>query len=318
MTAAMAAARRSVLHEGIVAGLIGAVVVAVWFLLFDLARGRPLLTPGLLGAAVFRGVTTPVGLEITVANVLGYTLIHGLAFIAFGVVAASLLALSEREPTLFVAFVILFAAFEVFVFGVVGALGRSMLGALVWWSILVGNLLASVAMLWYFFRAHRALPRTLIGSWGGVLREGVVAGLIGAAVVALWFLAIDATQGEPLRTPKLLGMALLRQPAPTPAVLSYTVVHGFAFVVVGMLGSLLIAGAERQPLFVFALVIFFTAFEVFFFGAVVILAKWVLDELAGWTIFVGNLLAAAAMLGYFFKGHRALARRLNAAWVDED
>ena len=318
MTAAMAAARRSVLQEGIVAGLIGAVVVAVWFLLFDLARGRPLLTPGLLGAAVFRGVTTPVGLEITVANVLGYTLIHGLAFIAFGVVAASLLALSEREPTLFVAFVILFAAFEVFVFGVVGALGRSMLGALVWWSILVGNLLASVAMLWYFFRAHRALPRTLIGSWGGVLREGVVAGLIGAAVVALWFLAIDATQGEPLRTPKLLGMALLRQPAPTPAVLSYTVVHGFAFVVVGMLGSLLIAGAERQPLFVFALVIFFTAFEVFFFGAVVILAKWVLDELAGWTIFAGNLLAAAAMLGYFVKGHRALARRLNAAWVDED
>jgi hypothetical protein len=62
-----------------------AVVVAVWFLFFDLARGLPFLTPGLLGGAVFSGVTTPVGLEITVANVLGYTLIHGLAFIAFGV-----------------------------------------------------------------------------------------------------------------------------------------------------------------------------------------------------------------------------------------
>src|SRR5919198_3069798 len=238
----MAPARRSVLREGIVAGLIGAGVVAVWFLLFDAARGRPFLTPGLLGGAVFQGVSTPVGLQITIANVLGYTLIHGLAFVAFGVVAASLLELSEREPTLFVAFVILFAAFEVFVFGVVGALGRSLLGAVVWWAILVGNLLASVAMLWYFFRAHRALPRTLMGSWGGVLREGVVAGLIGAAVVALWFLAIDAIQGEPLRTPKLLGAALLRQAAPTAAVLSYTVVHGLAFVVVGMLGSLLIAG----------------------------------------------------------------------------
>ena len=50
----------------------------------------------------------------------------------------------------------------------------------------------------------------------------------------------------------------------------------------------------------------------------VILAKWVLDELAGWAIFVGNLLSAAAMLGYFFKGHRTLARRLTEAWVDED
>src|SRR5207302_10375798 len=143
-------------------------------------------------------------------------------------------------------------------------------------------------------------------------------GFIGSAVVAVWCLRRYASQGEPLRAATLLGMALLRQSAPTAAVLSYTVVHGLAFVVVGMLGSLLIAGAERQPLFVFALEIFFTAFEVFFFGAVVILAKWVLDELAGWTIFVGNLLSAAAMLGYFFKGHRTLARRLTAAWVDED
>ena len=171
----MAPADRSILREGVVAGLIGAAVVAVWFLAFDIARGRPFLTPGLLGAAVF----------------LGYTIIHGLAFIAFGVMAASLMAVSEREPALFLAFVILFASFEVFVFGVVGALGKSMLGALVWWAILIGNLLASIAMLWYFFRAHRALPRTLIGSWGTVLREGIVAGLLGAAVVALWFLAID-------------------------------------------------------------------------------------------------------------------------------
>src|SRR5881409_3095296 len=310
--------QRSILKEGVVAGLIGAAVVAVWFLLFDIWRGQPFLTPGLLGAAVFQGVTNPIGLRPTVGNVLGYTIVHGLAFIAFGVVAASLMAVSEREPTLFVAFVILFASFEVFFFGVVGALGQSMLGALVWWAILIGNLLASLAMLWYFFRAHRALPRTLIGSWGGVLREGVVAGLIGAAVVAVWFLAIDAIQGEPLRTPKLLGTALLRQSAPTAAVLSYTVVHGLAFIVVGVIGSVLIAGAEQQPLFVFALVIFFTAFEVLFFGAVVILAKWVLDELAGWTIFVGNLLAVAAMLGYFFTGHRTLARRLTEAWADDD
>ncbi len=314
----MAPVQRSVLREGIVAGLIGATVVAVWFLLFDLARGRPLLTPGLLGAAVFEGVTDPSGLRITVGHVLGYTVVHGLAFIAFGVVAASLMAVSEREPALFVGFVILFACFEVFFFGVVGALGKSVLGALVWWSILIGNLLASVAMLWYLFRAHRALPRSLVGAWGGVLREGIVAGLIGAAVVALWFLAIDAIQGEPLRTPRLLGAALLRQTAAMPAVLGYTVVHGLAFIAFGIVGALLIAGAERQPLFIFALVIFFTAFEVFFFGVIVILAKWVLDELAGWTVFVGNLLAAAGMLGYFFAGHRGLARRLTAAWADED
>ena len=52
----MAPARESILREGICAGLIGAAVVAVWFLLLDLWRGQPFLTPGLLGAAVFQGV----------------------------------------------------------------------------------------------------------------------------------------------------------------------------------------------------------------------------------------------------------------------
>ena len=59
-----------------------------------------------------------------VGPILGYTVLHGLAFIAFGVVAATMMAMSEREPALFVAFVILFAAFEVFFFGVLGALGQ--------------------------------------------------------------------------------------------------------------------------------------------------------------------------------------------------
>src|SRR3972149_2596774 len=164
---AMTPTQRSVLREGIVAGLLGAAVVAVWFLFFDLARGRPLLTPGppraagvpgvpgLLGAAVFQGVTDPIGLEIAPGNVLGYTLLHGLAFVAFGVIAASVMAVSEREPALFVAFAILFACFEVFCVGARGALGHSMVGALVGWAILIGNLLASIAMLWYLFRFHR-------------------------------------------------------------------------------------------------------------------------------------------------------------------
>jgi hypothetical protein len=283
-------AERSVLREGIVAGVIGAAVVAIWFFVFDLLRGRPFLTPTLLGSFVFFGVNTPAGVTPAVGPILGYTVLHGLAFIAFGVVAATMMAMSEREPSLFIAFVILFAAFEVFFFGVLSIVGSAMQAALVWWAVLVGNLLASIAMLWFFFRAHRALPRTLVGSWGGVL----------------------------LRTPRLLGTALLRAADPTAGMLAYTALHGLAFIAFGILGALLIAGAERQPLLVFALVIVFTAFEIFFFGAVIIVASWVLDELAGWTIFVGNILAAVVMLAYYFKGHRTLARRLTQAWIEEE
>jgi len=314
----MAREQTSVLREGVVAGCIGAAVVAVWFLLFDLARGRPLLTPALLGAVVFHGTNHPVEPEGALGLVAGYTILHGLAFIAFGVVAASLIAASEREPALIIAVVILFACFETFFLAVEGALGKSVVGELLWWSVLIGNFLAALAMLWYFLLRHRTLPRLLVGGWWGVLREGTMAGVIGAAVVALWFLAIDTIHGEPLRTPTLLGTGLLKVLAGPHPVVIYTLAHGVAFITFGIVASALIAGAEQAPMFLFAVVILFTAFEVFFFGAVIIGAKWILDELAGWTIFVGNLLASAAMLAYFFRRHRALARRLTEAFAEDD
>lgn len=306
------------MREGIVAGVIGAAVVALWFLLFDLARGRPLLTPALLGAAVFQGETSPIGLQVSLGLVFGYTILHVLVFIAFGVIAASVIATSEREPTLIIAVVVLFACFEAFFLGVVGVLGRAVTDALSWWGILVANFLAAVAMLWYFLLRHRTLPRLLVGSWAGVLGEGAVAGLIGAGAVAVWFLLIDTLQGEPLRTPRMLAVAFLQAPAGAPAVLAYTIAHGLAFALFGIVASVLIAGAEREPMFVFALVILFTAFEVFFLAAVLIGARWILVELAPWTIFVGNLLAAVSMLAYFYTGHRGLARRMAAVWADEE
>jgi len=309
---------RPVLRDGVIAGLIGAAVVAVWFLIFDIARGRPLLTPALLGSAVFEGITDPSQVVVSVGPVFFYTLLHGVAFVGFGVVAASLIQAAEREPALLIAFAILFAGFEAFFIGAAAALGTSMLGALVWWAILAGNLLASVAMLWYFFARHRRLPEMLIGTWGGVVREGAVAGMLGAVVVAVWFLLLDLAEGQPLHTPILLGTRIFGAAHPAAViVILYTIVHGLAFILFGVIAAALISGAEEQPLLVLGLAILFTAFEVFFVGAVVIAAKWVLDEVSGWALFLGNIFAATAMLWYFFARHRTLATRLIGSWEDD-
>jgi hypothetical protein len=173
-------------------------------------------------------------------------------------------------------------------------------------------------MLWYFFAGHRTLSGMLVGSAGAVLRQGIIAGLIGAAAVALWFLAIDFAQGEPLRTPALLGSAILGRASRAEAVLLYTLFHGIAFVAIGIIAAALVEAAERQPLFLLGLVIFFTSFEIFFFGVIVIVASWVLDQVAGWAILVGNLLAAASMLAYFLATHRSLARNVSRAWVEDE
>jgi len=313
------------IREGVVAGLIGAAAVAVWFLLFDTAKGRPFETPALLGAAVFQGVRTVQEVQITAGLVIGYTILHGLAFVAFGIFCAILIAAADREPALVWAFVALFACFEVFLLALGAIFAQSVMSGLVWWAILVGNLLASAGMLAYFFLGHRALGRELLGAWGGIIREGIAAGLIGAALVAVWFLTYDLFKGHPLRTPTLLGAAVFRgltDPGTLELelglVLGYTVLHGLAFVFFGIIAALLVVAAERQPILIVGLFMLFAAFEVFFFGLVTILAQSLLGALVWWNIFVGNLLAAAGMLIYFFRGHRALTRRLTETWPVED
>ncbi len=313
----MVRAQRSVLREGVMTGLIGAATVALWFLIYDVWRGKPLFTPALLGTVIFYGIGSPANVNIAAGLVIGYSIVHVLAFIGFGIVAACMLMASEREPAILIAFVSLFAAFEIFFFVVLRTLSQAILGTLGWWAILAGNLLASIAMLWFLVRGHPGLPSSLVGSSERVLREGVAAGLIGAAVLAVWFLILDAIHGDPLRTPRFLGTAMLQQTDPVGAILSYTIVHGVAFIFFGMAGAFLLSGAEQRPVFLLPFVMLYLAFEFFFFAVMLILARWALDELVGWAVVLGNLLAGAAMLTYYFKKHRVLAARVAQAFGEE-
>lgn len=154
---------RQVVRDGIVAGLIGAALVAIWFDALDTLSGQPLRTPALLGAMLFKGLRDPQVLQISYGVVLEYTFLHLLAFAAFGLLCAIIILTSEREPARLWAFVALFVCFELFFIAVVWLFSRSMVGALIWWAILVGNLLATVGMLAYFFIGHRALGRRLTG-----------------------------------------------------------------------------------------------------------------------------------------------------------
>ena len=143
--------------EGISAGILGAATIAVWFFVLDLFNGRPFYTPSALGSALFgRGLevdqlhTLPVSVEM----VLVYTWVHALAFCVVGGVAAKLLALAERDVNLGFGILLFFVIFE---FGFVGAaflFAEPILHALTWPAVLMGNLLAAVAMGLYFWRHH--------------------------------------------------------------------------------------------------------------------------------------------------------------------
>src|SRR5437879_13643119 len=65
-----------------------------------------------------------------------------------------------------------------------------------------------------------------------ILREGFIAGCIGAAIVAVWFLIIDSINGHPFFTPAMLGSAVFWGASGTSAVVmeparifGYTMIH---------------------------------------------------------------------------------------------
>lgn len=308
--------------DGAIAGMLGAAAVAVWFLIFDAARGSPLETPALLAATLLHGLRIAPAAGSLLQLTAEYTVLHVSAFVVFGVAGAMLLEAAESEPTLTFSLVIFFGAFEVFFFAVVIFLGPEVMAALTWWGILVGNLLAAAAMLAYFLARHAALGRALFGGWLKVAREGVAAGFVGAAIVALWFLGYDLATGHTFHTPALLGAEIftgVKDPnlvrATAPLVLGYTVLHFFAFVAFGLVAAVLVTVSEREPLFALAVFVLFAVFEVFFVGFVTLVDVSLLEALGWWKIVLSNILALTGMAGFFLLQHRDLHLRLFERWA---
>ncbi|HET8669837.1 MAG TPA: hypothetical protein VFM05_04200 [Candidatus Saccharimonadales bacterium] len=140
--------------------------------------------------------------------------------------------------------------------------------------------------------------------------DGVVAGLIGAATVAIWFLFIDAVTRLPLYTPSVLGEGfLLREPGlvlnlreqdSVKLTLMYSGVHGLVFIVLGVLAAYLLMLFTRQVNLAVMLIAIFAVLELGFIGTAFIVAKPVLDELAWPIVLTGNFLAAAGMACYLW------------------
>jgi putative oxidoreductase len=149
---------RPLVREGAIAGVIGASAIAIWFFFIDLIAGHAFFTPITLGRgmlSIFGPV--PAG-QSAILLVLGYTLFHFAAFILLGLIAAMIVNLANREPSILLGFVVLFAAIEVGFYAFVGLLQQATpLGTLAWYNVMIGNLLAAAAMGMYLLRAHPVL-----------------------------------------------------------------------------------------------------------------------------------------------------------------
>jgi uncharacterized membrane protein YphA (DoxX/SURF4 family) len=147
-----------VLRKGTIAGIIGATCVAVWFFIVDLIAGQPLFTPATLGHALLTVLKPTPEWASPTATIIAYTVYHYLAFIGIGIIAAVVAGWAGKEPAILIGFVILAAAFEVGFYGLVAVLQLvTPLGALAWYQVMIGNLIAAAAMGGYLWHVHPLL-----------------------------------------------------------------------------------------------------------------------------------------------------------------
>ena len=137
------------------AGL-GGSIVAVFFLLIDVARGLPLLTPTVIGAALFQGTDPSEVADVDLGLVALYSLVH---FAVFGMLGAAIsvlvheVELHSKHPAVLLGSI--FAIFEIGVFGASTVLMPGVMAWLGYGAVAAANLLAAAAIGAFLVSSHR-------------------------------------------------------------------------------------------------------------------------------------------------------------------
>ncbi len=87
--------KSDVVMEGFVAGLLGAASVMVVYWATDIVFAKPFYTPASLQALLFEGPDAVPGATLGVAETMGFTLLHFIAWIAAGCVASLLVSATD-------------------------------------------------------------------------------------------------------------------------------------------------------------------------------------------------------------------------------
>ena len=149
--------RARVLSEGLVAGLLGYVVIALFFGSLHLFTGQSLFhTAAALGSGLVSHDASIVG-GAQAGSVIAFNGVHMISFVFFGMIAAWLVSRAERNPGFFI--VMLFLGLAGFFYSLSGFLGFSIDQPLApsWPTVALANVLAGLFMAGYLFRVHPGL-----------------------------------------------------------------------------------------------------------------------------------------------------------------
>src|SRR5437870_1312573 len=299
--------------DGVVGGVIAGLVVALWFLAVDSLAGRPFHTPSALASALTRQAVGPPTFRLVAA----YSVLHLAVFAVLGIAMAGAMAALRTPPRLLLGVLFGLVAQEIAFYGGLLLSDASRVAVVPWPHVVAANVLSGFVLMNYLHRAARDQHPFGWTALRGhpLLTQGLVTGLIGAGVVALWFLALDVAAGHPLRTPAGLGAALLFGASNATAVeinlglvAASTVFHVVAFFLAGVLFVATAEQIERPPGLILLATMAMIVLDAVVVTALALGAQWVLGTLGVWSVLVANVLALSAM-GWFVWATHPLPRR---------
>lgn len=143
-----------------------------------------------------------------------------------------------------------------------------------------------------------------------MVKRGIVAGLLGATVVAVWFFLLDVVAGHAFQTPAALGSSLLFGKTEVEMSIrtigAYTTFHFIMFMLGGVLFVWVAEKIERRPSFLLVAILFLIVVEALALVNLASYAQWGLGALGAWSVTIANVLAIAVMGLYIWSTHPRL------------
>jgi hypothetical protein len=155
------AAVRGILQNGAVAGVLGALVVALWFLVLDSLQSQPFFTPSLLGSVLFSGARPEEIQSVNAVMVFAYTGLHGLLYLTAGTLLAWMFWEIDEHPQLGIILILLFVLSQAVLFGLEVTIVPQLVGVLGAFSVALANVLSAISMFWLLLRRHPHLVQNL-------------------------------------------------------------------------------------------------------------------------------------------------------------
>lgn len=153
-------------------------------------------------------------------------------------------------------------------------------------------------------------------------REGVIVGLIGAAVVAAFYFIIDVASGRIFNTPALIARVLFgaspAEAATAGMIAMATVVHVTTFALIGIALTAMIHLATRHPAWRMGVVIGFVVAVAFISGLAYALGPATGERFPEWEVIGGGLLAVAAMVAYLRRNHAEMLDAMRGTSLGDE